>query len=280
MRKGLWMVLLMLSYTGAVQAGSRSDMRKQIEMSMPVTGTIDLDAAGGVSGYTLDRPEALPKSVVTLVGNTVSTWRFEPVVIDGKARNVRTPMRLLLGARQLESGNYGVQVRDASFGNQKNPDLPKGRQMSPPEYPADAEYAGVQGTVFLVIRIDRNGEPAQIAVQQVNMRTLAPARDMERNRKWLADASLAAARRWRFDPPRTGDQAKAPFWDVRVPMVYLLFGRNEAKYGQWEAYLPGPRNLIPWLGDAVVSSSDTLVPGGVYPLQAQGPHLLTSLTGD
>lgn len=280
MDKRWWPALLLCACSWvALAGGSRSDVRKQTEASMLVTGTIDVAQDGSVSRYALDKPEQLPAAVTGLAGKAVPQWHFQPVMKDGRPVNARAKMSLLLVATP-EDDRYRVGIGGAAFGEEKDTSgetvIPK--QMRPPSYPDSALHSGVAGTVYLVLRIDRQGKVADAVVEQVNLRAVGREIEMERWRSTLARPALAAAKTWAFTPPSTGDSVNDPFWSVRVPVNFQFEG-TEPKYGQWQAYIPGPRQQASWVHDHgfdVGSSPDALVAGGVYQVGA-GLRLLTPL---
>lgn len=63
--------------------GSRTAMQKQVEMSMLLSGTIDVKPDGSVAGYRIDQADSLPEGVTRLLGNNIPQWTFEPVVAGG-----------------------------------------------------------------------------------------------------------------------------------------------------------------------------------------------------
>ena len=58
-------ILLACSFTSTAANGPGA-VRKQVESSMLVTGTIDITPAGDVIAHTLDKPEKLPKGTVEM----------------------------------------------------------------------------------------------------------------------------------------------------------------------------------------------------------------------
>lgn len=266
-------------------AAGRAAVRKQIEASMLVTGRIQVDASGKVSGYWLDQKEKLPEAVVSMVDKAVPTWEFKSVLVNGKPANVVTDMSIRLVAKKIDKDNYSVAIRGASFGDNsgKPEERLRSQELAPPNYPEAAAGAGVTGTAYLLLRAGRDGKVIDGVAEQVNLQVVADERSMERWRRVLADASLRQARRWTFAPPTEGEDAKASFWVVRVPVVYSLSsdprGADQAGYGRWQAYVPGPRTANPWQQDTEGAgfSPDTLAPGGAY-LAGSGLKLLTDLS--
>ncbi|MFC5579046.1 energy transducer TonB [Lysobacter niabensis] len=274
-------VLLASAATFAAGPGA---VRKQVEASMLVTGRIQVDTSGKVSGYSLDQKDKLPPGVVSMVDKAVPNWEFKPVLIDGKATNVTTDMSIRVVAKKIDADNYSVAIRSAGFGDRSGKPGERIRtvSMAPPDYPESAARAGVTGTVYLLVRAGRDGTVIDAIAEQVNLKVVADENSMAKWRRLLGDTSIRQARRWTFSPPTEGDDAKHDFWIVRVPVVFSLDDPRSAKaeYGRWEAYIPGPRQANPWEKheEGTAFSPDTLAPGGAY-LAGAGLKLLTELSG-
>lgn len=269
-------LLLALSVGAAVAAPAGSKSAKdRIEASMLVTGWIDIEADGSVGNHQLDEPDKLPPDVVGLLGKAVPGWRFHPVLVDGKPAPVRSRANILVEARKAGEDRYLLGIARATFGSHEDADVPTSARLTPPGYPAGLAAAGVGGTVYLVIKVARDGRVADVMAEQVNLKTIASDHQMQRMRDMFAKVSVARAQRWRFNPPRKPDDA--PYWLVRVPVEFVAPGSTQAGYGQWHSYVPGPRAEIPWEGAQDMDAPDTLVAGRVYPTGKQGPELLTPL---
>lgn len=235
-----------------------------IEESMVVTGTITVGPDGGVQSYMVHDLDKLPPAARQIVQATVPRWRFVPVTANGKAVAVEAGMSLRIIADMIDKTHVRIRVAGAEFGCEAGrarnllPDAcPKGSTISyaphprPPQYPLKAVQARVGGEVFLAIRIGRDGRVTQVAAQQVNLyeKTDAPVH----YRRVLADASMDAARRWRFAVPTTGPNADKDDWVVQVPISYWIGMPSSAPtrhYGQWNAYIPGPVQDVPWADQA------------------------------
>ncbi|MFC3552288.1 hypothetical protein ACFOLC_14885 [Lysobacter cavernae] len=254
-------------------------MSKLVEISLLVKGSVEIEADGSVIASRLDEKEKLPAGVVKLVDQAIAGWKFEPVQVEGRAVKVRAPMSLRVVAKEI-GDEFTVRISGVDFGTDRPEEFvtAKGRLARPP-YPAEAVWKGVGGTVYLVMQIGRDGKPMQIVAEQVNLTSVDNKRNMEKWRALLAEASTEIARRWRFNPPTKGSLVDAPYWTARVPVDFVRPNQPEPKYGQWYAYIPGPRQEIPWLpAEDRSTSADTLVAGGVYPL-GTGPRLLTPPSG-
>ena len=288
MQRRWWIGLLLLVGSFIALAGEgRQAVRKQIESSMLVAGMVDIGEDGSVSGYMIDRARDLPEGVVKIIDRNVSKWRFVPIRIDGKPVKAKTRMNLLLVAKKLDESNFAVSIRSASFGSEDTgsgagqaatSDTISAVKMAPPRYPDAAVQTGVQGTVYLALRIGRQGNVEDAIVEQVNLRVIGTETQMTRSRELLARATLEKARSWTFNAPKTGKEARLDFWSVRVPVDYTFDREPSSHYGQWVAYVPGPRADIPWILEPIDASysPDSLAAGTVYQI-GSGPQLLTPL---
>ena len=282
MRMKWWLAAFLLVLAGLSTASTREEMRKQAEGSMLLTGSIGIEPDGSVSGYAIDQREKVPPYVLANIERHVPGWRFQPVIVDGRAASVRTKMSLRMVARPAGGGDFHVFIASASFGGpsegaEDDTDQIAIVQMKPPVFPPGAYEQGGKGDVYVVLRIGRDGNVADAVVEQVNLKVVGSRHQVERIRGALSDATLRAARKWTFRPPTTGSEAGADFWSVRVPVSYAFRGENVA-YGAWESYVPGPRTRAPWV-DPGLDGNDALVAGGIYPI-GSGITLLTALERD
>ncbi|MFD0738757.1 hypothetical protein ACFQZQ_05635 [Lysobacter koreensis] len=279
MGKRLWMGLVLACCAGAAWANGPAAVRKQIESSLLVEGSIDINADGSVAGYALEREAELPKGVVGVIGAAVPHWRFEPVALgDGKVR-ARTNMSLRLVAKQLDKDSFTLQIRGAQFAQPERPgEFVSSNGLPPPVYPSELGGRGIGGVVYVVAKVGRDGRVDDVVSEQVNLFTIGNVREMAHWRELLVRATLTGARRWTFNPPTRGEDADDSHWLVRVPVSYTPYGHREPKYGEWQAYIPGPHMGNPWHSEKSGISADAVAGGGVYPLDG-GPRLLTPLGG-
>ena len=266
---------------GAAVAADTAAQRKKVESTMLVTGWIHVEPDGSVGRYVLDHAEQVPLVVPKLLDKAVPTWKFEPVLIDGKPVRARTQMSVRLVAKRTDDGS-GFEVR-ISGGNFRIPDaegtLRSRKKLRPPAFPLNAAHAGVSANVYVVARVGRDGRVEDAIAEQVNMTVLVSEEAQTRWSRILAKAALDASAKWTFEPPTVGDEADDAFWLVRVPVSFFRPGQQEPKYGEWEDYLPGPRQSAPWLGAIDTSlSADAVADGSIQPL-GTGPRLLTPIGG-
>ncbi|WP_049622225.1 energy transducer TonB [Frateuria defendens] len=263
---GLGALLAASVLSSAVQAAGPGAVRKRVEASMLVTGSIVVAPDGSVQSYALDQPEKLPPAVVELVGKSAPQWRFRPVQVDGRPATAKAAMSLRVVADQLGGDRYTVSIRDTRFGQDAPGERPALQDRRAPAYPREAVMARVSGTVYLLLRVGRDGRVEDEAAEQVNLGAVASDNELAHWRQVLAQAALGAARGWHFEPPTAGPRAGAKEWVVRVPVAFRLRERGAGLpgYGQWEAYVPGPREPVPWLHQKPVAGGDALPDGGVY----------------
>lgn len=272
MVRSLCMALLLVSCIGTAAANGPGAVRKKVESTRLLKGTIDVDAQGRVAQYAIEGQESLPRPILTLMARVVPHWRFAPAQVDGKAAPMRSQMSLRLVAKKLVEDEYSVEVRGALF-PRTAPSI--WQSHAPPHYPFAAARGGVGGTVYAVLKVAPDGRVEEAMAEQVNLRIVTSEQQMKKWRELLAKAALVAAKDWTFKVP--ADERDAPFWTARVAVEFLAPGQQVTSDDAWHAYVPGPRQTIPWITDnSGLPAADALAAGGVYPVNS-GLRLLTAL---
>ena len=220
-----YQIVLVLLLTLIASTANAQAVRKTAEASMLVTGSIELNPDGSLHGYTLDQSEKLPPPVVDIVGKSIPTWQFK---LSGTTHElVKTDMSLRVVAKPVGDGKYNVAVEGASFGHPgASAESVTYKDRKAPRYPQLAIDSHVSGTVYLLMRVDRNGNVQDAIAEQVNLEQYSTPLEMEKFRKALASASLDAAKKWTFNPPVTGTTVNDPYWVVRVPVNFNLNVNN------------------------------------------------------
>jgi hypothetical protein len=278
MKKLHWLAAGLLLWACAAIAGGPRAVLERREASMLLTGSISIAADGSVTAHALDHPDKLKPGIVELVDGAMAHWRFRPILDQGKAVASRSRVSLRLVASRQDPDHYLVGIRSAHFWQENHDEYEhkaiQEKQLKPPRYPEAALRYGVTGTVYLVARIDTDGKVLDVAAEQVNLRVVADDQRMQRWRALLATSALDAAKAWEFSPAAKDAEARS----VRIPVSFQLWGNPEPKYGQWESYIPGPRQVVPWLSEvnSDTDSPDALMAGGVYEV-GKGLRLLTPL---
>lgn len=279
--KRLFVGLAALAVAGGTLAEGPGAVRKRVEASMVLTGEITVDTTGSVASYTLDHQDKIPADIVGLVRDTATAWRFEPVLRDGHPVNARAHMSLRVVARHEnpDSKSFVARVSGATFGEDgKDGEEITYASRKPPSYPQLAVNARVEGTVILLLKIDHDGKVADVTAEQVNLGAVGSDSDLRIWRKALANPCVQVAKDWTFTPPTRGPHANDPTYVVRVPIQFHLNrdGESRDRYGQWEVYVPGPKETVAWAKDENKSGGDTdAIPDGELTLVGAGLKLLT-----
>ena len=266
-------------------AGSIEEARKHIESDMTLTGKITVGPQGEVREYSIDKPEKVDQSILVFLQKSVQAWKFEPLLVGGKSVAIRNKMSMQLVAEARPDGNYDVRINGVYF----SPDLSEAEEakakaernanrMMPPRYPRGAVIAGVEGTVYLLLKLRPDGSVEDVIAEKVNLLFLGNGRVMDAARKLLAQSSIQAAKAWKVKAPGNDPELAT----MRVPVDYCISDSCGAEaYGRWRSYVPGPVQAAPW-SQSKDASGFTLeaLPGNgdIYPLGGQGGlRLLTPL---
>lgn len=246
--------LLFLGLALTVQAGKQERM---VESSLLVSGHITISADGKVLSHRLDDAETLPEGIAALTAHLASKWTFEPTAL-GDAKASRSRMRLLYVAKRQDDGKLALELRSANF----EADMPKearirlARKSTQIQYPRALVQNNVSGTVYLKIRVGRDGKVMDIDASHVNLRTIGGENKMALWRNLLSSASIKAIRDWTFQPPTTGPDVDAPHWTGIMPVSFNAY-LDEPQPGKWESYIPGPRKVIPWADSQGMTAEQT-----------------------
>lgn len=281
----IMVLLLGLLLSFATHAGGPGAVRKQIESSMLVTGWALIAPDGSVTKLEIDEQEKLPAAVVKLIEQGGAGWRFEPAMVDGVARKAKARMSLRIVAKKIDADLYQLSIRSGYFGEEAQtpeeyvarPDAIKPLAMKPPSYPENAARMGGRGTVYVVLKIARDGTVQESFAEQVNLQVIGSENQMASMRAVFSKAALSAAKKWTFQPPATVGSAHETGWVVRVPVEFQFHGYERPTYGQWDSYVPGPTQRAPWDTNAIGQQApDAMIAGMLYDAR-DGLRLLTPL---
>lgn len=282
-----WLLGCLCALVSGVALAAGAAVDQSVEASMLVTGTIVIAPDGSVHSHVVDQSDKLTPAINTIIDKAVAAWRFVPVVVDGKPVTAQSKINLRLIADPTEHGDFVVRVGGASFsGGAPDERLrSNGKHQVAPRFPEGAQRMRAGGTVYLLLKVGRQGQVLDAAAEQVNLTVRGTDEQMAYLRGAFAKESLAAARRWTYAVPTSGSHVNDAYWVARVPVNFKInkgIGppRAHDEYGKWQSYVPGPREIVPWLDDKQLAagSADTTPDGTVMQL-GQGPQLVSPLSG-
>jgi len=200
----------------------------------------------------IDLDDGLPKSVRSLVEQSVPTWRFEPIQVEGRAVVARTRMTLNLDAIPLENEQYRIQLSSAYFGTPGN----RGKTF-PPKYPADAIRAGVGARVLLHAKLDAQGNVTDVHPYQTSLSKHGRAGAEKRFRERFEAVSMHAVKQWKYDPAELID-GEASGSTVTIPIEFVITAtREQSTENRWLRFIPGPITPAPWVDAESVAAQST-----------------------
>lgn len=218
------------------------------------TGELVVDAEGRVASVKLDHKD-LGVEVMSAFEQQIREWRFEPVLVDGKAVRARAGVHLDMRVKMTEEdGPATLIVRSVRFSEppaeggpglaevaaKTNADFYKahGIRLSPPQYPSAPLLAAAGGKVLLQVRLDAEGRVERVgtrAAELFNVASLSPA--WQRNYlRQFTEAAEKAAKKWRL-PAFAGT-------DVYVPVEFRLPGDDGRR---WLPMQPMPVEALAWM---------------------------------
>lgn len=253
---------------GVVETG---DMRNQVVGSMRLTGTLVVGVDGAITAYAIDHSEKVPPEVLRHVARYVPRWR---VIESGGAGNKRFSVRVMATPRG--DGYFALSLVGESIMEKQRPEeaITIDRPRKRPSYPHSLARIGVSGTVYVVVKVGRDGEVEDFVTEQVNLNLVGTPAEVVKAQADFAAHTAAAVRQWKFRWPEAGPNASQPYLSVRVPVDYIL--NKRLGYAEWEYYVPGPRRTASW-----VQQEDGLALGageaGVPQILDMGPRIETSL---
>lgn len=275
MKKALFGALLAMTMMAA-QASTTRDL----ESSAVVNGTIVLAKDGSVQVAVIDDEAKVGQSIADMVRKTALQWRFQPVLRNGEPVLAKASMHARVILKKTADGNYTARVKGATFGDKDTTStdalhMVKGNQNPP--YPMTAARAGIQGTVYVAVRVDRRGHVVDAVAEQVNLENTGPDRLLSQGRSILAQATLKTIREWSFQIPRTGRLATRDSWSARIPVTFQLNQAGTDRF--WETYVPGPYTPAPWIDRPDANAADAIADGGML-TDGAGPTLLSQVNHD
>jgi hypothetical protein len=204
-------------------------------LELTAKGDIQIAPDGHVTDFHITTK--LSPTVGKLVDNTVRSWHFEPVMVDGKAVIAKTTMSIHLRGTPAPGDSYTLRIESVHFG-----ELTRSK-LTPPEYPYDAQRVGLGARVVLYLLIDENGNVVEALPGQTSLDMRAKSeREAETWRQRFEKASIKAAKSWRYDPSEFVDGKRVAKRYAIAPIEFSIGNSDRA----WTAYAPGPVHPAPW----------------------------------
>ena len=230
-------VLAAIAAVYAATAGAETQQPAFYELT--AEGEVQIAQDGHVSDFRVK--SNLPPSIAALVKKNVLEWRFDPVLVDGKAVIAKTAIQLKLHAEPAagKTEEFVMRITSVDFGT---PTRAKGGWL--PRYPNAAVAARLGAHVVLAARLDETGQVIEVVPYQTSLGARAPSEnEAEQWRRKFEKSSIAAAKTWRYDLSET--VGGKPFGGrVLIPVVYSISSHSPSN--RWSGYVPGPIQLVPW----------------------------------
>lgn len=270
----------------AAMSAHAVDLKNVAEASMLVEGKATLNPDGSIASYSLREPEKLPAPVIDLIKENITTWKL--VFVQAPTGPVEEDMTMRVIATDIDRTHTTLRLASAHFEDANRPanEVVHSKDQVQPSYPRRSIDGHVSGTVYVLVRVGRDGHVLDADAEQVNLHQYVARSEQTIYRKDLAAASIKAIKQWTFEVPSAGPTAGQPYWYSRVPVKFHLHqignpafdSHTGEDYGTWEIYVRGPRENISWLKDQTLlaEAPDSTTDSGVHQLGI-GPTLQTPL---
>ncbi|MCZ8115786.1 energy transducer TonB [Silanimonas sp.] len=200
-----WMFALALALAPSAPAWAAGSGLQTDRLEAEARGTLTIEPDGRVSDVTL--PEALDPALAEAFGGAIRRWRFEPIVLDGRAVRAQGHMELRLSVEFQDQRLVGAGIERVVFTDPPVAGVPvpvdaEGFNLRPPRYPEDLAIRGVGGEVMLMVETDGDGRVERVAAVSGQLYASVDRRGESEARsafKELARESVRAASTWRID---------------------------------------------------------------------------------
>jgi len=215
----------------AATPGQRPEVvQTQATYEITVDGDLQIGTEGRVTDFKL-RSRDVTADIAALVDKQVRSWRFEPILVDGRAVNAKTSLALQLTLSPI-AGGYTLHVANVRFGNP----VRRSRNLRPPTYPMVARRGGVGAEVTLILTVDGDGHVSEVDVESTSLSGKGPHQVMVQWADLFESSAKMAAHRWSFDMTEAID-GHPTGTRVRVPVLFIMEGMES----KWTAWVPVPR---------------------------------------
>ena len=217
---------LLALFTALASAPALASSRAGAEAPKPsvvrhLGGAIEVSAEGAVESVELDAKGIRP-DLVERIERVVLGWRFNPYLVDGQPRRIRTSMYLKL--EQFDGpGGARVMLSATAFGT------PRMTSTRAPVYPVNQLERRREADVQLLLTVEDDGSVSDVQPLKGRVFGMRPAASERAHRASLdrfMQSAAAAAREWTFDflePVDTGEKRQ-----MIAPVAFRLTGTSDA----------------------------------------------------
>lgn len=247
-----------------------------------IDGELTIDTQGVPVGYQIKTD--LAKDVSENLQRRVRSWRFEPIVVDGKPVIAQTQIRVTLAARPT-GNDYVVTVDNVTFPQTQGKiadasmaslvEVSHANHLTAPEYPRTALYASIEADVVVYIKLTPEGRVEQAFVPQVGLLNVRgkPA-VLQEWAKLFEEQTLVATKRWRFNLSGGGTRPLAEdlIPSIAVPIHFRMADKHTDRQTGWIQEARTPMRQVPWVTtepDAATIGVADLTAGELAPLAAR-----------
>jgi TonB family protein len=222
-----------------------------------VSGKVDLvvnvAADGSVTNATIKNSQPAGIFDATAL-EAVKKWKFNPATKNGKpvAGQVLVPITFSLGDQKTGGRiNFETEKTAASMppsGSSTASVNIESKNLNPPRYPVDAAKQGISGKVVLIVDVAADGSASNVTVEKSEPQGM------------FDDASLEAAKKWKFNPGMKDGKPVAG--RVRVPITFEI--PNPDTTGMSTPPLSSPATDVPPPPPSSVANRDVSIKN-MYP---------------
>ncbi len=254
--------------SGLALASSGVAEAKMEYLVADASGTLTVAADGSVTDVDVGDGDRIGDSASEGLEAQIRTWRFEPVLEDGKPVPVKAFLKLsLVAAQEKGAGQATMTIRNVWF-----LDPPKraggepvgaSSQLQPPRFPDRALRAGAGAEVMLLLELGEGGAVSRVGTERVALLGAPQGKLAGKMARLMSEAAVQVATGWRIAGYEAGQH-------VRVPVTF-----NTVRAG-WQRMHPFTIEPTPWVLAALSKDEDVadMAAGGQRPSRLE---LLTDL---
>lgn len=232
-------------------------------------GDLAIDAEGRVIEVKLDH-KRLGTGVMESFEEQIRTWRFDPILSDGKPAKAYARVHLALFVVR-QPGEEGVRIgfKEVTFidATDEGAAAAADRKIKPPRYPREPLVSDVGARVRLFVQLDEKGRVVRSAAEEVFLLgTAVDETSVQRHVEAFRQASEKAAADWVIPDAKGGR--------VVVPVVYTPPGAE----GRWVRTRVAPVQAPAWVAEERAKDDTKELGSGGIPTSERW-KLLTPVDG-